>query len=134
MLANYDIIGFIPVRDLARAESFYAGQLGLQVVGNDGFALIVRSTAVGGKPGNMIRCALTPDATPQPFTILGWEVPDISAAAAELQSTGVEPKRYGFMQYDDLGIWTAPNGSKVLWFEDPDGNILSLSQHAGGTA
>ncbi len=30
---------------------------------------------------------------------------------------------------DELGIWTAPSGAKVAWFKDPDGNILSLSEH-----
>ena len=29
----------------------------------------------------------------------------------------------------ELGIWTAPSGDQVAWFKDPDGNILSLSQH-----
>lgn len=30
-------------------------------------------------------------------------------------------------EQDELGIWTAPDGSaKVAWFEDPDGNLLSL--------
>jgi hypothetical protein len=33
------------------------------------------------------------------------------------------------MQQDDLGIWTSPDGTKVAWFKDPDGNTLSISQH-----
>ena len=123
MLGKYDIIGFVPVGDLAQAEQFYGGKLGLPVVGNDGFALVLRAN------GNMIRCVAMPDAKPAQATILGWEVPDISAAAAELQQAGVEAKRYGFFQQDEAGIWSAPDGSKVLWFEDPFGNVLSLSQH-----
>ena len=31
---------------------------------------------------------------------------------------------------DELNIWTAPGGTKVAWFKDPDGNILSLTQFA----
>ena len=34
-----------------------------------------------------------------------------------------------FVQDKELGIWTTPNGDKVAWFKDPDGNILSISQH-----
>ena len=34
----------------------------------------------------------------------------------------------GFGQ-DDLGIWCAPGGtSKVAWFNNPDGNVLSLAE------
>ncbi len=128
MLAHYDVIGFVPVRDLALAERFYAGRLGLETVGNDGFALVLRAN------GTMIRCVLLPDARPASYTILGWEVPDIDRAAADLKSAEIEPRRYDFFEQDEAGVWTAPDGSKVVWFEDPDGNVLSLSQHAGGRA
>ena len=42
---------------------------------------------------------------------------------------GVVLKRFSFFEQDDLGLWTAPSGDKVAWFKDPDGNILSVSQH-----
>ena len=32
-----------------------------------------------------------------------------------------------------LGIWTAPNGDRVAWFKDPDGNTLSISCHRSRT-
>jgi len=60
---------------------------------------------------------------------LGWQVPDIAAAVRDLAQAGVTFERYGFMQQDELGIWTTPTGAKVAWFKDPDGNILSISQH-----
>ena len=31
---------------------------------------------------------------------------------------------------DEKGVWAAPDGTKVAWFRDPDGNLLSVSQHA----
>jgi predicted enzyme related to lactoylglutathione lyase len=31
---------------------------------------------------------------------------------------------------DELGIWTTPDGTKVAWFKDPDGNTLSLTEFA----
>ena len=67
--------------------------------------------------------------TPAPLTILGWKVPDIEGVAAGLQAKGVRFERFGFCEQDALGIWTAPTGEKVAWFKDPDGNILSVSQH-----
>ena len=63
--------------------------------------------------------------------MLGWEVEDIANDIRELQKSGVTFERFGdFMKQDELGIWTAPDGTQVAWFKDPDGNILSVSQHA----
>ncbi len=126
MLAAASIVAFVPIRDFEIADQFYARTLGLHVLDRDGFALVLQA---GG--GVMLRCVLIPDAHPAAFTILGWEVPDLHAAAASLVAAGVQPERYPWFQQDADGVWTAPNGSKVLWFKDPFGNILSLSQHAG---
>ena len=125
MLAQAPIIGFVPVSDMAMAERFYAGVLGLLVVERGPFALVV-SSANGAK----VRCALTPGAKPQPFTILGWEVPEIHAAVKELRRAKIEPIVYPHFKQDNDGVWTAPGGGMVAWFQDPDGNVLSLSQSA----
>ena len=43
---------------------------------------------------------------------------------------GVKVEKYSFLEQDELGIWTSPDGtSKVAWFKDTDGNVLSISQH-----
>ena len=70
-----------------------------------------------------------PAVTPQQFTVLGWQVTDIDRQVADLQARGVRFERFGFFEQDTLGIWTAPGGDKVAWFKDPDGNVLSVSQH-----
>jgi hypothetical protein len=46
-----------------------------------------------------------------------------------LTGRGVTFEKYSFVQDQEQGIWTTPNGDKVAWFKDPDGNVLSLSQH-----
>jgi hypothetical protein len=56
-------------------------------------------------------------------------VEQIAEVVAQLQKKGVQFERFGFFEQDDLGIWKAPNGDKVAWFKDPDGNVLSVSQH-----
>jgi len=43
-------------------------------------------------------------------------------------ANGVKFERYEFVKQDELGIWTAPGGTRVAWFLDPDGNNLSVSQ------
>jgi predicted enzyme related to lactoylglutathione lyase len=35
------------------------------------------------------------------------------------------------MDQDKRGAWTAPGGSRIAWFLDPDGNNLSLTEAAG---
>ena len=125
MIPDSRIIGFVPTRNADRARAFYSETLGLKFVGDDGFALVFRSGA------NMIRIART-DFTPVPSTILGWEVADIVAEVTALTAKGIVFARYPFLppeQVDELGIWTSPTADKVAWFQDPDGNTLSLSQH-----
>ena len=118
------LIGFIPTRDAALARTFYESTLGLRFVSDDNFALVFDSN------GTMIRVVRAPDFQPFPFTLLGWEVPDIDATVADLAAKGVQFKQYGFPGQAPNGVWTAPgNVARVAWFPDPDGNLLSLSQH-----
>jgi hypothetical protein len=63
-----------------------------------------------------------------PYTVLGFSVPDLTAAMSALD---VEFKRFPGLEQDPSGIWDAPGGSRIAWFEDPDGNTLSL-QHPPG--
>jgi len=56
-------------------------------------------------------------------------VPEIQDSANSLAQAGITLERYSFLQQDDAGVWSSPNGAKVAWFKDPDGNVLSISQH-----
>jgi hypothetical protein len=47
-----------------------------------------------------------------------------------LADRGIEFNRYDGIAQDQLGIWTAPDGDRVAWFKDPDGNTLSLTTFA----
>ena len=124
MLADAPFIGFIPVRDLAAARAFYEGTLGLRVVDDTPFALVLDAG------GTMLRVTPVPEAAARPFTIAGWDVPDIGAAARTMAGRGVQFARYDGLTQDDLGIWTTPGGDRVAWFKDPDGNTLSLTTFA----
>jgi catechol 2,3-dioxygenase-like lactoylglutathione lyase family enzyme len=123
MLGSNKIIAFVPTRDPVKARAFYEGVLGLRFVNDDGFALVLDAN------GTMVRVAKAPEFKPMPFTILGWQVSGIEKVVAALQKKGVHFERFGFFEQDKLGIWTAPTGDKVAWFKDPDGNMLSVSQH-----
>ncbi len=77
----------------------------------------------------MIRIAKAKDFTPAQYTVLGWEVANIEEVVKWLQKRGVALEKYPFVQDKELGIWSTPTGDKVAWFKDPDGNVLSVSQH-----
>jgi len=123
MLGSTNIVAFVPTRDFDKARAFYEGVLGLRFVKDDGFALVLDANGI------MIRVAKVPEFTPAQFTILGWQVSNIEDVARTLQNKGVHFEILGFFKQDELGIWTAPTGDKVAWFKDPDGNILSVSEH-----
>jgi catechol 2,3-dioxygenase-like lactoylglutathione lyase family enzyme len=124
MLANYNLVTFIPTTDVARSKAFYSETLGLTFVSQDAFA------AVFDVNGIMLRITAVGGHKPWDHTVLGWSVPDIMVAAAHLVKAGVKLEKYPFLEQDELGIWTAPGAAaKVAWFKDPDGNVLSISQH-----
>ena len=79
--------------------------------------------------GVQLRIQKVEKVTPPPFTALGWEVPSIRRAMTVLLRTGVTFERYPFLEQDESGVWNAPGGTKVAWFKDPDGNLLSLAEN-----
>jgi catechol 2,3-dioxygenase-like lactoylglutathione lyase family enzyme len=123
MLGSTDIVAFVPITDGARARDFYERKLGLRFVKDDGFAVIFESNGI------RVRAVKMKEVKPSHFTILGWEVKPIESAVRSLRDGGVHFETFGFFKQDELGIWTAPSGDKVAWFKDPDGNILSISEH-----
>jgi catechol 2,3-dioxygenase-like lactoylglutathione lyase family enzyme len=124
VLSSARTVAFVPSTDLARSRAFYEGVLGLPIASQDPFAVVVRFAEA------TIRITAVGDSlTVQPFTVLGWEVDDIGSAVRDLAAKGVEFLRFDGMPQDDAGVWTSPDGTKVAWFHDPDGNTLSIDAH-----
>lgn len=121
-LESAALIAFLAVSDLDRAERFYGQALGLALRDERPFALV---TEVGG---TQLRITAAATVSAAPHTVLGWAVSDLDATIDELSPRGVAFTRYDGMSQDDRGIWTSPNGARVAWFADPDGNNLSLTQ------
>ena len=122
MLYNASIKAFVPTTKAAEAKLFYQDTLGLKLISEDDYALEFDANSI------LLRVSIVPELKPQGFTILGWNVPDIAAAIKSLNDKGIKCKKYDFMEQDSLGVWTAPGGTKVAWFNDPDGNVLSLTE------
>ncbi len=117
------VVTFLLTLNPDAAIAFYRDKLGLSFLRDDGFALVFEMNGV------MLRIGKVPSFTPVQNTVLGWEARDIGATLQKLVQKGVTFERYPNMGQDADGICTFPNGDKVAWFKDPDGNVLSLSQH-----
>ncbi|HEX4309542.1 MAG TPA: VOC family protein [Acidobacteriaceae bacterium] len=118
------VVMFLMTQNSDAAIPFYRDKLGLKFLRDDGFALVFDMNGV------MLRIAKAKNFTPAQGTVLGWEARDIAASMKTLVRQGVIFERYPNMGQDEQGVCTFPNGDKVAWFKDPDGNVLSLSQHA----
>ena len=122
MLADAPRLDFIPISDGDAAIAFYRDKLGLRLLEDTPFAIVFDG------PGGQLRLANTPSFTPQPFTVVGWVVEDITARMTELKAHGIAFEFFDGMPQDENGVWTVPDGTKICWFKDPDGNVLSLTQ------
>jgi catechol 2,3-dioxygenase-like lactoylglutathione lyase family enzyme len=114
---------FAATTDSAKSRRFYEEVIGLEFVADDPFALVFR---VGKLQLRIQKVDRKPKIG---FTVLGWAVPDIQKAVRQLSKAGAEFMRYDGLDQDLDGIWLAPSGARVAWFQDPDDNILSLTEY-----
>ena len=121
MLRGAKIMTFVATAAPERAIAFYRDVLGLRFVADEQYAVVFDSD------GTMLRIQKVREFTPQPFTVLGWQVDDIERAADELVTRGATALRVEGLGQDARGIWDS-GAAKVWWTKDPDGNTLSLTQ------
>jgi catechol 2,3-dioxygenase-like lactoylglutathione lyase family enzyme len=123
-LSSAGVVTFVLTGDWEASKAWYTSVLGLPFVADDPFATVLSMN------GAVLRIVPIDGYQAGPHPILGWEVPDIAAAIRTLVSRGVTMTIYEGFGQDALGVWTSPDGkAKVAWFNDPDGNVLSLAQH-----
>jgi catechol 2,3-dioxygenase-like lactoylglutathione lyase family enzyme len=126
MLNRSRVTAMLPVKDLARARSFYEKQLGLEPAGlkPDGkFIYLCGGTELALFP--------RPGGTKAEHTAISFKVDDIRIAIRELEGRGVQ-----FADYDLPGLKTVEHvcvlgSEKAAWFQDPEGNILCLHEDLG---
>lgn len=122
MLGSSKLVAFVATRDIARATAFYRDTIGLRLVEETPFASVFDAN------GTMLRVTPVPELKAAQYTVLGWDVTDIKSMVKRLTIAGVPFSRYPGMKQDADGIWTSPSGARIAWFQDPDGNTLSLTQ------
>lgn len=121
ILGTSKVGAFVCTGDRAKAKAFYGGRLGLTLCYEDDHAVVYDAN------GTTLRISSVKELNPQPFTVLGWEVADVTATVKALNGAGVVFERYSFLEQDELGIWSPGGDVHVAWFKDPDGNLLSVS-------
>ena len=129
MPGNSKLIAFAATANPARALTFYHETLGLKPLGlrlraDTPFAIVFDAN------GTTLRVQKVESVAPPMYTVLGWEVADITTTVQDLTRRGVVFERFDNLQQDEQGIWTTPDGARIAWFKDPDRNTLSLTQSA----
>jgi catechol 2,3-dioxygenase-like lactoylglutathione lyase family enzyme len=120
MLGSATLVAFAATTDLERSHAFYGGVLGLRRIEASPFANAYDCN------GTQLRVTVVERFDPDPFTVLGWNVDDLTATVAALRAANIEMLRYDGMTQDADDAWTAPSGTRIAWFHDPDGNTLSV--------
>ncbi|MCI3135229.1 VOC family protein [Phenylobacterium aquaticum] len=123
MLAHARLQTLVWTADTARAGAFYSDVLGLPLKGQSFGALVYE---VGG---GELRVSPVPSTEPSAHTVVGFAVDDLEPVVAGLERAGVVPERFPNFAHDPRGVWTAPDGTKIIWFRDPDGNLLSVVRY-----
>jgi len=126
VLSHSRLVGFVATAKPAEVRSFYQRVLGLALVEEGPFALVLDAN------GTTVRVQIVPSVSLAPYTVLGWQVEDSRATIGALAARGVIFERYEGLVQDGQGIWTSPDGSRVAWFKDADGNTLSLTERGEG--
>jgi catechol 2,3-dioxygenase-like lactoylglutathione lyase family enzyme len=120
MLADAKLQTIIWTSRIGAAETFYRDVLGLRLKGKSDGASVFD---VGGAD---LRVSPVPSTEPSAHTVLGFAVENLDEEMALLGARGVSFERFDGFAHDAAGAVITPDGARVAWFRDPDGNILSL--------
>ena len=122
MLSESKLQSIILTSRIDEAETFYRDVLGLSLRSKSDGALVFD---VGGGD---LRVAPVASTAPSDHTVLGFSVSDVDNVIAHLSELGVMFERLPMFSHDENGVVLSPDGARVAWFRDPDGNLLSVVQ------
>ncbi len=123
MLQKSPIYSYVPVKDLARARSFYEGKLGF-ANGREQAAGVHYDCAGGTAFFVYLSVGAGTNKASQAF----WTVKDVRAEVAELRAKGVVFEQYDNPDFKTVDGIATGGGAMTAWFKDPDGNILAIAQ------
>ena len=126
MLGDQDAQATVPVKSLDRARPFYEQTLGLE-------PLPVEQPGVQAyrAGGSTVLVYESPFAGTNKATTVTWSL----GASFDAVVKGLQAKGVAFLHYDDMdgvtleGDVHVAGDLKVAWFQDPDGNIISIGNY-----
>lgn len=124
MLADRTSSAIVAVADLDRARRFYVETLGLPVVDDGMDDVLVLRTGT-----SQLVVYRSPMAGTNRANAVVWDVGDeIEAVVAGLRAKGVTFEHYPDLDGTHLdGDIHRAGSMRLVWFKDPDGNILHLN-------
>ncbi len=126
MLGSNNVCACLAVKDMNAATKFYGETLGLERGMESVGGVFFKSGSYG------VFVYQSSFAGTNQATAAAWQVDDVEAAVAELESKGVK-----FEEYDSIpnvkreGALHTMGDMKAAWFKDPDGNILNIVNQVG---
>ncbi len=121
MLADKISSAIVAVRDIARARRFYGGTLGLELA-EDGTDVLVFRTGT-----THLVVYLSDFAGTNRANAVVWDAgADLDAIVDDLRKEGVAFERYAMEGAEWRDGVHHVEGMKLVWFKDPDGNILHI--------
>ena len=121
MLTKETVTVFGFTANTEKSKEFYHNILGLDLISECPLALVYRSGET------LLRFGKVEKVDPN-TALVGWEVNDIHEIITTLKDRGLQTQNPNSLEQDELGIWTSPNGAKIAWLNDPDGNTITISQ------
>jgi catechol 2,3-dioxygenase-like lactoylglutathione lyase family enzyme len=111
----------VPANDIERAKAFYSEKLGLSPSYEHPWAVVYE---LAGR--TRFSVFSTPNTARGGHTQMGFAVPDVHVAVAELRERGIV-----FEEYDEPGLKTTDgiadmDGHLAAWFKDSEGNFIEL--------
>ena len=123
MLGDKDAAANIAVKNLEIAKKFYEDTLGLTQVAAEGQEVIVLKS--GNSTVNVYRSQY---AGTNKSTTMTWVVgEDIESIVQQLKAKGITFEHYDMPGVTREGDVHIAGDMKVVWFKDPDGNILNIA-------
>lgn len=123
LLTDGRVEAALPCQDFERAKNWYKDKLGLAPNRED-------------PEGAYFDCAdgtkffLFPSSgkASGDHTQIGFNVADIEAEVADLQSRGVKFEEYDFPQLKTVNGIADMGGERAAWFKDSEGNLIAVTQ------
>ena len=127
MLDGSQVAATIAVRDIDKAQSFYRDSLGLSVAREVAPGVVIYTASAG----SFLQLYERPNHEPSAATVVTFGVRDIDAVVKGLVAKGVAFEEYDMKDLGKTGpdhIATFPDGTRLAWLTDPDGNIIALAE------